>query len=271
MPQFLHQDLTRTIIGAYFEVWNNTSRTYPEYIYEQAMMRELRHRGVLCTQQERYEVWYKERPVGRQELDIFVATEVVVENKVAERITRLHKAQAISYLKTIGKQVGLVLNFGGSKPDFARVYWEDAPGTEEREHAEETGQQTAQRATSNVWVHADLAYEIVGGLFEVHQILGPGFIHRIYANACYHELGLRGLAAQPMTEFQVYYKGRPIGKLKFRHLLVDGSVMVFPVAVEDTRRVYLEHLRMWMGAQGIELGILANFRAESLEPVWMRV
>lgn len=271
MPQLLHQDLTHTIIGTYYEVWNHTARTYPEFIYERAMLRELRARGIPCVQQDKYKIFYKERIVGRQELDIFVADQVVVENKATERITRLNKAQAISYLKTVGKSVGLVLNFSGSKPEFARVYWKGGSGERERMDPERAREEVAQKATSNGWIHADLAYNIVGGLFEVHQILGPGFIHRIYTNACIHELRLRGFSPHLMKEFHVYYKRRPIGKFKFRHLLVEGSVMVFPVAVRDTRRVYLEHLRMWMGTQGIKLGILANFCAESLEPVWMRV
>jgi GxxExxY protein len=271
MPQLLHQDLTHTIIGTYYEVWNHTARTYPEFIYERAMLRELRARGIPCVQQDKYKILYKERIVGRQRLDIFVADQVVVENKATESITRLNKAQAISYLKTVGKSVGLVLNFRGSKPQFARVYWKGdsrEPGSADPEHLQH---KTEQKVISSDWVHADLAYNIVGGLFEVHRILGPGFIHRIYTNACIHELRLRGLDPRPMKEFHVYYKRRPIGKFKFRHLLVEGSVMVFPVAVRDTRRVYLEHLRMWMGTQGIKLGILANFCAESLEPVWMRV
>jgi len=109
MTKLAHQKLTGAVIGAYYEVYNHTSRTYPEYIYERAMMEELRRRGMATTNQDEYRIFYKERLVGVQRLDMFVVQEVVVENKVAEHLTPLHKAQTISYLKTVDKDVGLLL------------------------------------------------------------------------------------------------------------------------------------------------------------------
>jgi hypothetical protein len=51
MAKLLYEDLTGEIIGAYYEVYNGLSRTFPEFIYERAMMQELGRRGVDCTQQ----------------------------------------------------------------------------------------------------------------------------------------------------------------------------------------------------------------------------
>jgi len=263
MTELLHKELTGTIIGAYYEVYNNTSRTYPEYIYEQAMMYELRQRGIPCTRQEEYQILYKGCLVGVQQLDIFVAKEVVVENKVVEHITRLHKAQAISYLKTVGKSVGLIFNFGCEEPEFERVYFE----AREVEHG--LTELTDVRVERD-WVYPELAYEIVGGLYEVHRILGLGFIHRIYANACYYEMGLRGLEAEPLRSMRVRYKKAIIGEIKFGHLVVEGRVMVFPMAIRDIRDIHIENLKDWMRMQEIELGILANFHAISLKPLFLR-
>jgi hypothetical protein len=53
------------------------------------------------------------------------------------------------------------------------------------------------------WLYPDLAYQVVGGLYEVHSVLGAGFVYRIYANACCLELGLRGLAVKPGKRMQV--------------------------------------------------------------------
>ena len=123
MAKLLYKELTGTIIGVYYEVYRGTSRTYPEYIYEQAMLGDLQRRGIPCWRQPEYEVLYKDKRVGKQRLDLFVAGEVVVELKVARELTKLHKAQAISYLKVVGKQVSLLCNFGGSEPDFDRLYF----------------------------------------------------------------------------------------------------------------------------------------------------
>ena len=45
VTELLHKELTGAIIGAYYEVYNHTSRNYPEYIYERAMIQELQQRG----------------------------------------------------------------------------------------------------------------------------------------------------------------------------------------------------------------------------------
>ncbi|MFQ6059232.1 MAG: GxxExxY protein [Anaerolineae bacterium] len=38
MTELLHKDLTHRIIGTYYAVYNKLSQTYPEFIYERAMI-----------------------------------------------------------------------------------------------------------------------------------------------------------------------------------------------------------------------------------------
>ena len=266
MTTLLHKELTGGIIGVYYDVFNNTSRTYPEYIYERAMAYDLRRLDVACRRQDVYEVFYKEFKVGEQHLDLFVASEVVVELKVAPNLTRLHKAQAMSYLKTTGKQVGLLFNYGGREPEFERLYFQERDpqgGREAIEHAVAT--------VPDDYLSPELTWGIISSLFEVHSILGPGFIRRMYANACYHEIAQRGFQVRADHDMQVIYRGTAIGNIKFNHLRVEGSVMVFPVAVVDVNDIRLNNLKDWMRVEGVPLGILANFYAESLKPIVLRV
>lgn len=259
-----HKELTGAIIGAYYRVYNHTSRTYPEYIYENALLNELQERRYETVQQDEHQIFYKERLVGVQRLDLFVVQEVVVENKVAERLIPLHKAQAMSYLKTVAKSVGLLFNFGSSKPEFDRLFLDPARcDIPPRKHDQPL-------CVSADWLYPDLAFEIVGGLYEIHSSLGPGFAHRIYANACYHELTLRGLAAVPAKRMPVHYKGKPIGDVTFKHLTVEGKVMVFPTAVRDVQGLRLDDLKTWMRANDIQLGILANFNTVHLDVTFVR-
>ena len=64
MTELLHKELTYQIIGVYYDVYNGLSHTYPEYIYERAMMTDLQGRGIVCWQQEEYQIFYKEILVG---------------------------------------------------------------------------------------------------------------------------------------------------------------------------------------------------------------
>jgi GxxExxY protein len=116
-----------------------------------------------------------------------------------------------------------------------------------------------------------LTGEVLGTAVEVHRSLGPGFIHRVYANACYHEYRLRGIGAQPRKEYEVIFQGESLGSLKFGHFLVEGSVMHFPVAISDVADVSVHNLKDWMRWQGVSFGILTNFHETAIHPLFIRV
>ena len=52
-----------------------------------------------------------------------------------------------------------------------------------------------------------LSQEVIGAAIEVHRLLGPGFLEKIYERAMTHELELRGLVVQRQYEILVPYKG----------------------------------------------------------------
>lgn len=265
MTELLHRDLTRQIIGVYYTVYNKLSQTYPEFIYEQAMIALLKRLGIRCTWQDEYEIWYKGRLVGLQRLDIFIAGEVVVEIKVAGSIDPIHLAQLLSYLKTVSKEVGLLFRFGGPEPDFARRVL-----TPKGWHKTLNADSTASIAREG-FLHPELTHEIIAGALEVFKTLGPGFIHRIYARACYHELQLRGLEVMPRAEFHVFLDDIDLGAIKLRHLQIDNRALVFPVAVSNVDSLNITNLKAWMRHLNIPIGILVNFKATWLEPVVLRI
>ena len=45
-------------------------------------------------------------------------------------------------------------------------------------------------------MHKDLSGQIIGAAFEVHNILGYGFLEKVYENALMHQLFLRGIRAE---------------------------------------------------------------------------
>jgi GxxExxY protein len=229
------------------------------------MAHELRKRGIDCRRQEVYEVYYKDRKIGEQRLDMFLAEKVVVELKVAPCLNARHRAQALSYLKVAGKAIGLLFNFGGAKPEFERVYFHNRSAQSNERLARQ-----AVAALPEGYLCPELTYKVIGGLYEVHSTLGPGFIYRLYANACYHELGLRGLEVKPEKAMQVIYKGTAIGQIKFEHLRVENTVMVFPIATTHVNDGHMNNLKDWMQAESVPLGILANFYPESLQITVLR-
>jgi len=121
MTELLYKELTGDTLGAYYTAYNGLSRTYPEFICENAMVKLLGKMRVRYRRQPEYQIMYKEWLVGVQRLDILLVDEIVaVECKVVPRLEGIHKAQLFSYMKTVGARVGLLLNFGGSEPEFDR-------------------------------------------------------------------------------------------------------------------------------------------------------
>jgi hypothetical protein len=56
-----------------------------------------------------------------------------------------------------------------------------------------------------------LVETVIGAAYEVSNVLGAGFLEKIYERALIEELGLRGLRVKAQAPFPVAYKGRHIG------------------------------------------------------------
>ena len=267
MTEFLFKELTHKIIGIYFDVYNVLSRGYPEFVYESAMQRDLQRQGVRCKRQEDCQVLYQEKLVGIQKLDLLVAEEVVVEIKALPNLTPLHKAQTFSYLKAFDKRVALLLNFSNARPEFERLFFQP--------RSSQTTTKPVEQAPADLLpadlISPELVYEIIGGLYTVHATLGPGFIHRIYANACYHELQQRGLPVRAQKEMRISYKGEPVASIKLAHLRVSDIALVFPVATTDVNNISFNNLKDWLRTEQVPLAIIANFYEVSLKPVILKV
>ncbi len=119
MSSLKHSDLTDKIIKAYYDVYNQLGYGFLEKVYENALLIELRKKGLFCVAQLPIEVFYEEQKVGQYFADILVEDSVILEIKAAESLVEEHEAQLINYLKATELEIGLLLNFG-KKPEFKR-------------------------------------------------------------------------------------------------------------------------------------------------------
>ena len=120
-----HEDLTEKIIGAAIEVHRTLDPGFLESIYENALVIELRKRGLEVQQQLEIPVYYDEIQVGEHRLDILVEKTIVVELKAVKTIESVHFAIVRSYLKALRLRLGLILNFSATKLQPKRVMLND--------------------------------------------------------------------------------------------------------------------------------------------------
>lgn len=104
-------EISHAVIGAAIEVHRQLGPGFLESVYEQALRVEFIERGIPFTQQQTFAVDYKGNNVGEGRLDFLVANEVIVELKAVEALAPIHTAQVISYLKSLKKELGLLINF----------------------------------------------------------------------------------------------------------------------------------------------------------------
>lgn len=117
----LHEEITREIIGAAFEVHNHLGYGFLEKVYKNAMKVELDLRSIPSELEHPIKVAFKSQYVGEYFADIFVASKVLVELKVAKTYRQADEAQLLNELKATGVKVGLLINFGEHKAEFKRL------------------------------------------------------------------------------------------------------------------------------------------------------
>ncbi|MCL2699442.1 MAG: GxxExxY protein [Defluviitaleaceae bacterium] len=112
MGLLIHQELTKTIIGCFYKVYNTLGYGFLEHVYENAMVHELSKNQLLTKRQFAIEVYYENIVVGQYFADILVEDKIILELKAVSELNDVHKAQLMNYLKATGKNVGLLMNFG---------------------------------------------------------------------------------------------------------------------------------------------------------------
>ena len=112
MSKLLYEELTDKIIKAAIEVHKILGPGLLESAYEECFVYELIKMGLSVKQQLMIPIKYKDIKLKtKYRLDLLVEDKVIVELKSVEKLTPVHEAQLITYLKLTGYRVGFLINF----------------------------------------------------------------------------------------------------------------------------------------------------------------
>ena len=112
--------------------------------------------------------------------------------------------------------------------------------------------------------YSNLTSKVIGCAMEIHKILGNGFQELIYQRALEKEMALQGLAYAREFEMPIFYKEDQIGTRRV-DFLVEGVVSVELKALVKLEAVHLAQALNYLEAYNLEVGLLINFGAKSLE------
>jgi GxxExxY protein len=108
----IHAELTETVIGAFYEVYNELRYGFLEQIYVEALVRVLRKRGLGVEREVMVPVRFQEEVIGLQRIDLLVERKILIEVKSTHDLALASHRQLLSYLRGTGLVVGLLLHFG---------------------------------------------------------------------------------------------------------------------------------------------------------------
>ena len=116
--------------------------------------------------------------------------------------------------------------------------------------------------------HEEITYKIIACAMEVHRKLGPGYPEYIYHRAIIIEFKLQNVYFEDEFEIKIYYKGEQVG-IRRVDFLVDKEVPVEIKAATELSDLNIAQAKNYLEAGGIEIGLLINFGANSLQ--WKRL
>ena len=119
--------------------------------------------------------------------------------------------------------------------------------------------------------YSELTGKIIGCAMEVHKILGnaclparQGFQEVIYQRALAKEMMLQGIGFSREHEMPIFYKEEQIGTRRV-DFLIEDVISVEIKALTQTEDVHLAQAINYLEAYNLEVGLLMNFGAKSLE------
>ncbi|MSR57578.1 MAG: GxxExxY protein [Planctomycetaceae bacterium] len=114
----------------------------------------------------------------------------------------------------------------------------------------------------------ELATKTIGAAYEVANVLGPGFLERVYERSLVRELKLQGILAKRQAPIVVNYKGERVGVYR-ADVLVDYKLIIEVKCADSLVDVHLAQCLNYLKATNNHLCLLINFQKPRVE--WKRI
>jgi GxxExxY protein len=107
-------------------------------------------------------------------------------------------------------------------------------------------------------LHSDVTRAIITAFFDVHRILGDGYVESVYQRALPILLKRRGVKSEREVPVVVNFLGEHVGDYR-ADLIVEGKVIVETKVADRIVPVHEMQLLNYLKGTGIEVGLILNF------------
>ncbi len=109
-----------------------------------------------------------------------------------------------------------------------------------------------------------ITHKIIGCAYTVSNVLGAGFLEKVYENALTHELRKAGLQVKQQHRLEILYDGIVVGEY-FVDLLVEECVLVELKAVKALDGGNFAQCLSYLNASRLRICLLMNFANPRVE------
>jgi GxxExxY protein len=100
------------VVGAAMEVYNNLGRGMAEAVYQEALAREFRMRGMDAEKEKELRIYYKGELMDKTYFADFYYKGIIIELKSVDEINSDHRAQVFNYMRITKQLRSILFNFG---------------------------------------------------------------------------------------------------------------------------------------------------------------
>jgi GxxExxY protein len=110
--------------------------------------------------------------------------------------------------------------------------------------------------------------ELLGCAMEVMNVLGHGFLEKVYENALGVEMRLRGIPFQQQPRYEVMFKNEQVGEY-VPDLVVANAVVVDAKTIDAITDHEIGQVLNYLKITGLRVALILNFKHSKLQ--WKRV
>jgi GxxExxY protein len=122
LTQIIYKEEVYNITGACMEVHNQLGHGFLEAVYQEALEIEFAEKAINYEREVPFQIAYKGNVLKHSYIaDFLVFDSIILELKSTTEIHPSHIAQTINYLRSSGKKLGLIVNFGKEKLEYKRI------------------------------------------------------------------------------------------------------------------------------------------------------
>ena len=123
-------------------------------------------------------------------------------------------------------------------------------------------------ADENGLIGEDQTRAIIGCAMEVMNVLGHGFLEKVYENALCVEMRLCKIIYLQQTRYEVRYKSEKVGEY-IPDLIVLDSLVVDAKTIDAITDNEIGQMLNYLKITGFRVGLILNFKHSKLQ--WKRV